>query len=83
MRLPRDLSGDDLVQALGLLGSQITRQTGSHMRLTTQEQGEHHVTVPRHSPLRVGTLAAILADIAGHFQWSREKLIKQLFEERR
>ena len=35
MRLPRDLSGKDLAKALKTLGYRATRQTGSHMRLTT------------------------------------------------
>ena len=35
MRLPRDLSGSDLAQSLSKLGYLITRQTGSHLRLTT------------------------------------------------
>jgi predicted RNA binding protein YcfA (HicA-like mRNA interferase family) len=79
MRLPRDLSGDELVQALRALGYSVTRQTGSHMRLTTTQQGEHHVTVPRHDPLRVGTLADILADVAAHFGLTRNALLEQLF----
>jgi predicted RNA binding protein YcfA (HicA-like mRNA interferase family) len=43
MRLPRDGSGDDLARALGTFGYGVTRQTGSHLRLTTTERGEHHV----------------------------------------
>lgn len=39
MRLPRDLSGSDLAQALCKLDYSITRQTGSHLRWTTFEQG--------------------------------------------
>jgi hypothetical protein len=31
MRLPRDLSGTDLAQALGAFSYQITRQTGGHL----------------------------------------------------
>ena len=54
MRLPRDLDGDDLVKALRIFGYELTRQTGSHMRLTTSVHGGHHVTVPKHSPLRRG-----------------------------
>lgn len=50
MKLPRDLSGSDLAKRLNALGYQITRQTGSHLRLTTQENGEHHITIPRHDP---------------------------------
>jgi predicted RNA binding protein YcfA (HicA-like mRNA interferase family) len=49
MKLPRDVSGDDLAKALQTFGYQITRQAGSHLRLTTTEGGEHHVTIPRHS----------------------------------
>ena len=79
MRLPRDLSGSDLAQALRKLGYTITRQTGSHLRLTTHEHGEHHLTIPQHTPLRVGTLSAILADVATHFELSREQLLDRLF----
>ena len=79
MRLPRDLSGKELAQVLKVLGYEVTRQTGSHMRLTTREHGEHHVTIPQHNPLRVGTLASILADVATHFKLSREELFDRLF----
>ena len=79
MRLPRDLSGNDLAQALHKLGYSNTRQTGSHLRLTTQEHGEHHLTIPQHTPLRIGTLSAILADVATHFKISRDALLERLF----
>ena len=65
MKLPRDVSGVDLAKRLGRLGYEVTRQTGSHLRLTTRERGQHHVTIPNHDPLRVGTLAGILGDVAG------------------
>ena len=45
MRLPRDVSGRELAKAAGILGYQITRQTGSHIRLTTTRNGEHHITI--------------------------------------
>jgi predicted RNA binding protein YcfA (HicA-like mRNA interferase family) len=83
MRLPRDLSGDDLVKALRGLGYEVTRQTGSHQRLTTLEHGEHHITIPRHNPLRIGTLAGILSDVAEHFELSREDLVARLLGEKR
>ena len=51
MRLPRDVSGRDLAKALGKLGYKTTRQTGSHIRLTTQQHGEHHITIPDHTSL--------------------------------
>jgi predicted RNA binding protein YcfA (HicA-like mRNA interferase family) len=82
MRLPRDLSGDDLVKALRVLGYEVTRQMGSHLRLTTLTHGEHHITIPCHNPLRVGTLAGILSDVAEHFELSREELMARLFGEK-
>jgi predicted RNA binding protein YcfA (HicA-like mRNA interferase family) len=78
MRLPRDITGDELAKALRVLGYEITRQTGSHMRLTTTVLGEHHLTIPRHDPLRVGTLAAILGDLADHFETTRDDLAGRL-----
>ncbi len=79
MRLPRDLSGKELAQALGAFGYRITRQTGSHLRLTTTDHGEHHVTVPQHDPLRVGTLAGILTDVARHFGLTRDEVASRVF----
>ena len=49
MKLPRDVSGPDLVKALRKLGYQVDRQRGSHVRITTQEGGEHHEVVPNHN----------------------------------
>ena len=80
MKLPRDVSGADLVKALKTLGYQITRQTGSHMRLTTTEGGEHHVTIPNHDPLRIGTFAGILDSVAAHFGLSRAALVAKIFD---
>ena len=80
MRLPRDLSGEELAALLKQYGYQVTRQTGSHMRLTTMMGGEHHLTIPRHSALRVGTLSGILSDVAEHLGLSRQALAEALFD---
>jgi predicted RNA binding protein YcfA (HicA-like mRNA interferase family) len=79
VRLPRDLGGEELARLLGRYGYEVTRQTGSHIRLTTTQRGEHHVTIPSHRSLRVGTLSAILRDVADHLDISREKLAETLF----
>lgn len=79
MKLPRDVSGVALARALENVGYRVTRQTGSHMRLTTTERGEHHVTIPAHDALRIGTLAGILGDVASHLDVTREELAKRLF----
>ncbi|HQL95072.1 MAG TPA: type II toxin-antitoxin system HicA family toxin [Candidatus Hydrogenedentes bacterium] len=79
MRLPRDVSGQELARRLEALGYVVTRTTGSHQRLTTSVGGEHHVTVPLHSPLRLGTLAAVLSDVSAHFSLSREEILERLW----
>jgi predicted RNA binding protein YcfA (HicA-like mRNA interferase family) len=80
MRLPRDVSGADLAKGLRKLGYNITRQTGSHLRLTTNERGEHHVSIPQHNPLKIGTLAGILSDVAAHLQITRHELLSRIFD---
>ena len=80
MKLPRDVSGEDLVRSLRRFGYEITRQTGSHIRITSKFKGtEHHVTVPAHRQLRVGTLAEILSDVASYLDLTREELIQRMF----
>lgn len=78
MKLPRDISGLSLARALRAFGYVITRQTGSHIRLTTAVNGEHHITIPAHDPVKIGTLAGILADIARHHDLSRNELLRSL-----
>ena len=75
MRIPRDVSGGDLIKALKSLGYMPTRQTGSHVRLTTSENGTHRITIPNHDPVRLGTLASILDDIAAHHKMDRDELL--------
>jgi predicted RNA binding protein YcfA (HicA-like mRNA interferase family) len=79
VKLPRDLSGPDLAKALRVLGYRVTRQTGSHMRLSTTSRGTHHITVPNHPRLRVGTLAGVLGDVAAHFGLERDEMVVRLF----
>ena len=79
MRLPRDLDGEELADLLRRYGYEVTRQMGSHMRLTTTQRGEHQVTIPRHRPLRVGTLSAILREVAEHLGITRQALMEELF----
>jgi len=79
VRLPRDVSGDDLARHLARLGYQPTRQSGSHLRLTTGRNGQHHITIPRHAALRIGTLAAVLTELESHHRLDREALLDLLF----
>lgn len=79
MKLPRAITGKELIAALSDLGYTVTRQSGSHIRLTTEVNGTHHLTVPDHRPLKVGTLSSILRDVAQHHGMERDQLIAQLF----
>ena len=78
MKLPRDVSGEDLVKALRMIGYQVTRQRGSHMRITTQMGGEHHEVVPDHSPIRPGSLSSLLKSVAAHHGIAVDELIGKL-----
>ena len=80
MKLPRDMAGEELAALLGRYGYKVTRQAGSHMRLTSTLKGsEHHITIPKHKPLRVGTLSNIVSEIAAYLEIERQKLTEQLF----
>ena len=80
MKIPRDLPGDQLASLLRQYGYETTRQTGSHLRLTSTTSGtEHHITIPRHKELRVGTLNAILSDVAAYLEMDREELAQEMF----
>ena len=79
MRIPRQISGAEVVRALRVLGYQCVRQEGSHRRLTTEINGTHHVTVPHHKPLKVGTLlGGVLKPVAAHHRLTVEELLVKL-----
>jgi predicted RNA binding protein YcfA (HicA-like mRNA interferase family) len=78
VKLPRDVDGQRLAKALSVLDYRTTRQTGSHIRITTQRNGEYHEAIPCHSPIKVGTLSSILKHIAAHHRMAVEDLLKLL-----
>ncbi len=78
MRLPRNLRGSELERALRGLGYEAARQRGSHVRITTQVNGEHHQVIPRHNPIRVKTLSGILKSVAAHHDLTVEELLRRL-----
>jgi len=79
MKMPIEISGEELAKLLKKYGYQITRRCCSHIRLTTQLQGEHHITIPAHKDLKIGTLSGILSDIASHIAKDKSYVIKELF----
>ena len=79
MKLPRDLSSAELEKSLRrTLGYEFTRQVGSHRRVTTPVGGQHHLTIPQHDPIRVGTLRTILGEIMEHYHLSLDELLAKL-----
>jgi len=74
------MSGANLARLLGRYGYEVTRQSGSHMRLSSRSRGEtHHITVPSHRTLRVGTLNRIVTDVAAYLGLDRDELLRELF----
>ncbi|MGC3990708.1 MAG: type II toxin-antitoxin system HicA family toxin [Chthoniobacteraceae bacterium] len=78
MKLPRDVSATQLIKALRKLGYEVSRQRGSHIRITTQRDGEHHEVVPNHSPLKPGTFSSILKGVALHHGMTPDALLQLL-----
>jgi predicted RNA binding protein YcfA (HicA-like mRNA interferase family) len=80
MKTPRDLNGSDLVKKLKVFKYEKVHQTGSHIIIRTEENGEHTLSVPNHKPLKVGTLDSILSDIAEHFGLTKKEISDRLFK---
>jgi len=78
VKLPRDIGGEQLAKALVRFGYQRVGQTGSHIHLVTQEHGQHHVVVPAHRSLKVGTLNHLLRQVAEHHGLTRDELVNKL-----
>jgi len=78
MKLPRHLNGAVLARLLQVYGYAVTRQSGDHLRLTTTQNGEHHLTIPRHPVLKPGTLAGILKEVASHLGIAKEAELHEL-----
>lgn len=78
MKTPRDVSATDLIKALRVLGYVVTRQKGSHIRVTTERDDQHHEAIPNHNPIKVGTLQGILKSIAAHHKITTDELLALL-----
>lgn len=79
-KIPRDLCGKGLAEILKAHGYEITRQTESHMRLSARHGAiEHHITIPAHAPLKIGTLGNMLRELTVAMSTDRETLLRKLF----
>jgi len=79
VKVPRDLSGAQLVKALCRdWDYQAVHQEGSHIILQTETPGHQRLSVPNHSTLRIGTLHSILRAVAAHKGVDRQALLDSL-----
>lgn len=79
MKIPRDLSGQDLVKELCRNWEyHVVHQEGSHVVLETSGPTHQRIVVPAHHHLRIGTLSAILRSVARHKGVKREDILRSL-----
>ncbi len=79
MKVPRDLSGAQLIKVLCRdWGYRQLHQEGSHIILQTELPGHQRLSVPNHNPLRVGTLNGIVRAVAAHKGADRQAVLNSL-----
>ena len=79
MKIPRDLSGTELIKLLCKhYGYGRVNQEGSHVILETNSPRKHRISIPDHSPLRIGTLNAILNAVAKAQGVEKESILQRL-----
>jgi predicted RNA binding protein YcfA (HicA-like mRNA interferase family) len=78
VKIPRDVAASELIKALRVLDYAVTRQKGSHIRITTNRDGQNHEVIPNHSPIKVGTVQGILKRIAAHHHLTVTELLEML-----
>jgi len=80
-KIPRDISGRELVKLLGRYKYNLTRESGSHIRLvSTYQNTQHKITIPDHQQIKIGTLNNILNDIAEYLKITKQELVDELFK---
>ena len=79
MKVPRDLSGAQLVKVLCRdWNFRVVHQEGSHIILQTDTPAHQRLSVPNHNPLRVGTLNGIVRVVSVHKGVERQQLLDRL-----
>jgi predicted RNA binding protein YcfA (HicA-like mRNA interferase family) len=79
VKLPRELRGRDLARVLcARWPYRQVNQVGSHIILQTETPQHHRLAVPDHKPLRIGTLNAILRQVAAAKGVPREDILATL-----
>ena len=79
MKIPRDLSGAQLVKVLCRdWNYRVVHQEGSHIILQTDTPAPQRLSVPNHHPVRVGTLNSIVRAVSAHKGVDRQQLLESL-----
>jgi predicted RNA binding protein YcfA (HicA-like mRNA interferase family) len=76
MKIPRDISGSELLKKLSRLGYTFCWQTGSHLICETELNGRHRISIPNHDPIKVGTLSMILSEVAAHHDITKQDVLE-------
>jgi predicted RNA binding protein YcfA (HicA-like mRNA interferase family) len=79
MKLPRDLSGAELVRVLCREWDyRQVHQEGSHVILDTERPSHQRISVPAHRSLRPGTLDGIVRAVSSHKGVMRGEVLRSL-----
>jgi predicted RNA binding protein YcfA (HicA-like mRNA interferase family) len=79
MKLPRDLSGEEVAAKLCRRWDYAkVSQAGSHILLETQTPSHQRVVIPAHKAVKVGTLGNIIRSVAAHKGVSKETVLHSL-----
>jgi predicted RNA binding protein YcfA (HicA-like mRNA interferase family) len=79
LKTARNISGKELVKLLKVYGYEIVRQNGSHITVTTERYGQHHLAIPNHNPIKTATLNGIISRVALHFKIEKQEVFNKLF----
>ena len=80
-KIPRDISGRELAKLLNRYQYEVSRESGSHLRLVSMYQNKaHKITIPDHNAIKIGTLNNILNDVAEYLKISKQELTNELFK---
>jgi predicted RNA binding protein YcfA (HicA-like mRNA interferase family) len=79
MKLPRDLGAAQLIKILCKdYGYRRVNQEGSHVVLEANTPRQHRISIPNHSPLRIGTLNAILRAVSSVQGVEKKDILRRL-----
>jgi predicted RNA binding protein YcfA (HicA-like mRNA interferase family) len=79
MKSPRSLSAKELIKLLKIYGYEVVSQKGSHIKVTTTHNGQNHLAIPNHDPIKIGMLNAIIRQVSDHIGKSKEDVFEELF----